>query len=134
MGVRIHKKYGLNPTMTTCFYCGESKDILLVGSATTEFKKVGLSDYDGRMNPNIGVIDKEPCSKCAKYMEQGIICISVKDDSVGSDNPFRTGGWAVVKDSAFDTFLDRDILLNIKKSRVVFIPDTVWDNMGLPRK
>ena len=133
MSIRLHSKHGLNPTMTKCFFCGESKDILLVGSKVTQFRNAGVPvSSDGKMPMNIGAVGYEPCQKCKKYMDMGVILISVKDGEEGK-NPYRTGGWVVVKDDyiskVFDTHISQDIL----KNRVAFIPDESWDRLGLPR-
>jgi hypothetical protein len=136
MSIRIHKKHGVNPTMTQCFLCGESKEILLVGSATKRFKDAGVpvSD-DGKMPMSIGAIDKEPCQKCEGYMKQGIILISTRDGEEGSDDPYRTGGWLVVKEDAVKRMGLKSPALEerILKQRVCFIPDEAWDFFGLPR-
>ena len=122
MSIKLHPKYGLNPTMTTCFICGDAKDILLVGNASKK-----------EMPHKIGCIDKKPCQKCKEYMTQGVICISVKDGESG-DNPYRTGGWCVVKTEFIERVINDIQLLNdILKKRVLFLHDTVWDAIGLPR-
>ncbi|MHC4951494.1 MAG: hypothetical protein ACYTEU_11005, partial [Planctomycetota bacterium] len=106
--MRLHKKYGLNPTMTNCYFCNEPDSILLPGSATKKFKEAGLAAEDGEMKPNIGVLDMTPCSKCADFMKKGIILISIKDDTTEKQmkasisNPYRTGAWCVVKQEAVE--------------------------------
>ena len=47
MSISLHKEHGLNPTMDTCFYCNEPKDILLVGARVSKFKEAGLADETG---------------------------------------------------------------------------------------
>ena len=133
MNIPLHPKYGVNPSMTTCFYCGESKEIILVGSRTRQFKEAGLASESGEMPPSVGCIDKIPCAKCEELMKQGTILISVKDGEDG-DNPYRTGGWVVIKDEAIrgmirPTALAEDII----RTRIAFVPDQAWDAMGLPR-
>lgn len=127
----LHHKHGINPTMTTCFLCRETKDILLVGAKIKAFKKEGLCSKDGEMNHQIGCIDKEPCQKCKEIMEQGIIFISTKDDDI----EYRTGGWCAIKESAVRKMgIKPESMLNdICKSRVCFIQDSVYDSFELPR-
>ena len=81
--------------MFNCFFCGGAAGVLL----------------DRRLKNtlphNVGVINREPCSKCAEYMKQGIILISVKNN----DSTYRTGGWWVVKEEAVRRFgMDTKIL------------------------
>ena len=133
MNIYLHKEHGLNPTMNTCFYCGETKDILLVGAKVSKFKKAGFADSTGKMNMQIGVTDMEPCSKCAEHMKQGIVLISAKDEKVVGNNPYRTGGWIVIKEEALSKMINIELFKKIQIKRFAFIPDTVWDMLGLPR-
>jgi hypothetical protein len=135
----MSKKHGINPSMTQCFYCGEAKDIILVGSATKKLKEAGVDvSDDGKMPMLAGVFDIIPCDDCKEYMEQGIILISVRDGAKGI-SPYRTGGWVVIKEDAFqrafnpEAISDQSIVESICKSRWAFLEDTVWDAVGLPR-
>lgn len=103
--------------MANCFFCGEPKYLLL----------------DRRLKPTFarsGVYDQEPCDKCKEFMTQGIILISVRDGESG-DNPYRTGGWVVIKEEAAKKMFTDDRLLG--KVRCIFVEDTTWDKLGLPR-
>lgn len=141
----LHPKHGLNPTMTTCFYCNELASILLVGSRTKKFKEIGLAKKDGEMNMNIGVIDAKPCSQCERYMKQGVILISIRDGEETEmenakrekrlPNPYRTGGWAVVRDEFIQRVINPpELASQILKQRFCFVPDYAWDKLGLPRQ
>lgn len=101
--------------MTTCFFCNKSKGIML----------------DRRLRetlPREACYDKEPCDDCKNYMSQGIILISVKDGESG-DNPYRTGGWVVIKEQAALKVFDKEVL----EKRVCFVEDTAWEKLGLPK-
>lgn len=73
-------------------------------------------------------INKEPCDQCKKYMKQGILLISIRDN-INKENPYRTGAITVIKEKAAKRIFNVDIL----KSRAAFIEDSVWDKIGLPR-
>lgn len=107
--------------MDLCFLCHEPKGIVL--------------DWRLRNSlPRQACYNKEPCDKCAEWMKQGVILISVRDGESG-DNPYRTGGWPVVKDEALRRIVgDSERLDEILKARVCFIDDTTWDLIKLPRK
>ena len=107
--------------MATCFYCGEPKNEIILN---TRLENV---------LPRYGCYDKKPCDKCKEYMEQGIIVISVSDNSTG-DNPYRTGGWWVVKEEALAKIFNIDTMANIHKRRVMFIEDSVCETIGLTRE
>ena len=116
-GIRLHKKFGLNPTITRCFVCGEDKnEIALLGAA-----------YEGEAPMHL-CLDKEPCDKCKEHMKQGIILISVRDGESG-DNPYRTGGWVVIKEEALKKVINDPKLL---ENRMMFVPDAAWKALGLP--
>lgn len=107
--------------MALCFYCQEPKEVLLHRQ---------LRD----VLPHSAVYDMEPCDKCADLMEQGIILISTLDSDTGSDNPYRTGGWCVITEEAMRRWLpNKNLADDICKARFCFMPDEVWDKLGLPR-
>ena len=124
--IRLHPKYGLNPTIPTCFFCGKEKnEIVLLGAA-----------YDGEAPKHIGAMDKTPCEECKKWMERGVILISVRNTPPEheQDNPYRTGGWVVVKDEAIPKMFCEKEAQDILTKRAVFLEDAVWDQFGLPRE
>lgn len=121
-GIRLSPKYGVNPMVTLCFYCQESMDVALLGRLK-----------DDAEAPRQAVIDMEPYDKCAGYMEQGVILISVRDGDDETDNPYRTGGWVVVIDEVIHRMIDEQVAEEIVKRRMAFVPDDAWDKIGLPR-
>jgi len=133
MNITLDPEHGLNPSLSTCFLCGESNEIILFGRLTPSQRKA-LKAEGGKAPRNI-CMDKTPCSKCAEYMEQGVILISV-DESRSSDtsNPYRTGGWCVVKEEAVKRWglKPQELEDQIIESRVAFIPDELWNILGLP--
>jgi hypothetical protein len=94
-------------------------------------------------------------------MKQGILLISVRDgefDAIAKDqesyklsydrasayerkhfrqfvpNPYRTGGWCVVKEDAVKRFVQPpELLADILRHRWSFIDDATWELIGLPR-
>jgi hypothetical protein len=66
-------------------------------------------------------------------MKQGIILISVRDGEHGS-NPYRTGGWCVVKEEAFMKIFQGSAAVQAQQKRVAFIANSVWDEVGLPAR
>jgi len=143
--IRVSKKHGVNPSITQCFLCGKDKDILLMGHISggkaSEMKQAGVDikpEHDAEAPMKMGVVDMEPCQKCLDWMSQGIILISVadgEDEKADNKNPYRTGGWCVLKEAAVKKMLnDSETLQEIIKKRVAFVPDKVWDLLGLPRE
>jgi len=121
MRITLSQKHGVNPSIPLCYYCHEPKnEIVLAGRLPGDAEA-----------PRHGVWDKVPCDKCLGYMEQGLMCISVRDGTP-RDNPYRTGAMTVItKEAALRIFgeQNRDII----DHGVTFLEDSVWDKIGLPR-
>ncbi len=119
---------GVSLALTRCFYCGEGSEIL-INEVLTSSPSRKTEELHNK------VVSMRPCSKCEEYMKQGVILISTKDGEEGSKNPYRTGGWAVVKDEVIERMVKpKDLADEILKARFCFVPDQVWDAVGLPRE
>jgi len=121
--IRLSPKHGLNPSLGMCFYCQEENgEVIVPGQLHGDVEA-----------PRKAVWHRDPCAGCKGLMEKGIILISVKTGESG-DNPYRTGGWCALKEEAVIRMVsDTKLLEHILKARVVFLPDEVWDLLGLPR-
>jgi len=120
MSIRISEKHGINPTIPLCFFCNQPKnEVILAGRL--------LDDVEA---PRNAVWNKEPCDTCKEYMKQGILLISTKDGEKG-DNPYRTGGWCVVKEEALRKMVP-DENHPMFKMRMAFVEDSSWKQLGLP--
>lgn len=115
--IRLHKDHGLNPTMPTCFYCGESKnEIALLGAAS---KKITGEEKAPMHGP---VIDMEPCDNCKDYMKQGVILIGVVEEKTHNEkNPYRSGHFMVVKDDVVRRNFNPEMAERVIESRCAFI-------------
>lgn len=130
--LKLSKKHGLNPSLGICFYCGESSgEIVLAGRLPGDAEA-----------PRSACWSMNPCPKCAEYMKQGIILISVRDNDEPKEGrpipkdyqPYRTGGWVVVKEHFITMYLRGEAAQLILEKRYAYVPDTVWDSfLGLPR-
>lgn len=106
--------------LTKCFYCLEPDRILL---ATRYYEtKKGMQPTKDLAPFDRKVIDMDPCQKCADWMKKGIILIGI--DSAKSEpnwnepptlnedrerwmpNPWRSGGWSVIKEEAFKRLVE----------------------------
>lgn len=97
-GTTLSPKYGVNPCIPVCFYCGEQKnEIALLGRIG------GKADLEA---PKSAVLDYEPCEKCQKIFAQGVLLIEVTDYPIVqgqpaiSQNAYPTGRHAVVRPEA----------------------------------
>lgn len=121
--IRLSPKHGVNAAIPLCFFCGEPKnEVILAGRLKGDMEA-----------PHSAVWDRRPCDKCAGLMTQGVMLLSVRDGESG-DNPHRTGAMVVVRDDVIRRLVGPEELVEqIIKSRVCFVPDEAWDKMGLPR-
>ena len=114
--------------MFQCYFCGKDAGILLDRR---------LRDILPRQ---VGVVDMTPCNECEEFMKQGIILISISDDTTFEQmkekipNPYRTGSFVVVKESFLDALNEGDMKEFARKNRFMFITDSAWDKIGLPRE
>lgn len=144
MSIRISPKHGVNPAVLHCYFCNKPKN---------ELALLGMLPGDAEA-PRRLVADTEPCDECKEYMARGILLISVADgepDRMDSErvawefdhrrnkqpfipNPNRTGGWSVVREEAVKRWItDQAVCDQIMKARFAFVPDEVWNAIGLPR-
>jgi len=115
-----------------CYYCGKTAGVLL----NKRLRKT--------LTQNMGVLDSDPCNECKKLMDQGIMFISIRNETTneemnpkdkGLPNPFRTGKIAVVKEQAVKQIINNDKMLEFAlKYRFMFITDEAWERLGLPNK
>lgn len=122
--IKLSPKHGVNPSLSACFYCGKDKnEILLLGRLP-----------DDAEAPHRLVYSMEPCEECKDYMEKGIICISIDPKlSKDTNNPWRTGRWAVVTDNGVKRFgMPPELLEKVLEKRVCFMEEEVWDRLGIP--
>lgn len=64
--IRLHSKFGLNPTVPVCFWCGEDTgEVALLGAA-----------YKGEA-PSKMIMSYDPCPNCQKLFSQGCFCFEV---------------------------------------------------------
>jgi hypothetical protein len=125
--IRLSPKHGVNPSLALCYLCQEETgDIILPGKLP-----------DDAEAPRRAVWTREPCDKCKGWMDQGCIFISVRDGEPDHVNPYRTGGWVVLKTEAVERMREvvkpESLIDHILQARVAFLEDATWNALGLPR-
>ena len=88
--IRLHPKYGVNPTISSCIICGKEKnEIALLGNAYKEQAPMHM------------VTSIEPCDDCrTKYLTIGIMLVETNEQRQPS------GNIAVIKTEAFQKIFD----------------------------
>lgn len=85
--IRLHKQYGLNPTLSTCFYCGEETgEIALLGAA-----------YKGEAPMHL-CTSLEPCPSCKLKFKNSVLLVEARQDERNKPQP--TGRWVAIAKEA----------------------------------
>ena len=97
--IRLSKKYGLNPTIPICFWCGKEKnEIALLG-------RIGKRGEDIEA-PRSMILDYNPCDDCARTMERGVTIMEASDNPISEgqqqiqEGIYPTGKWCVIRQEA----------------------------------
>lgn len=95
--IRLSPKYGVNPTIPVCFWCGkERNEVALLGYMGDSS---GYEDIEALLH---SVIDFEPCDECRRGMSIGFTLMEVTHNpnyrtSVPvRDGVYLTGAYVVV--------------------------------------
>lgn len=119
--LKLSPKYGVNPTISACFFCGEDKGIALMGHIHEKDEKgrsIRGSDVEA---PRRMVFDYEPCDKCKKKMAQGITIVEV--------NP-PTGAFNVITKESFERvfrdLIGEDNYKNVLKRGMMLLDSSVY--------
>lgn len=93
MNVKLSKKHGLNPSIDTCFYCGEAKGVALLGKLRNDVEA-----------PKNIILDIEPCDTCSKEFSKGILLIEVSSNKTNiqiTEDYYATGSYWLVNEDLF---------------------------------
>lgn len=78
--IKLSPKYGVNPTMPICFFCGNTKnEVALLGKIGK-----GKDDFEA---PRQCLLDYEPCEECKKKMEGNVTAIGVLNHPMQNGQP-----------------------------------------------
>lgn len=118
-GIRVSKKWGVNPTIPVCFWCGEEKDeIALLGKLKGDIEAPHRMWIPG---------DYEPCDSCKSKFEKGIVLIEADTKPIINENQppyygaYPTGHYMVIKEEAFKKIFNEDIYEQASKNKMCFI-------------
>lgn len=84
--IPLSPKHGVNPSMTVCFYCGETTGIALMGKLKGDAEA-----------PRECCCSLDPCDKCKQKYNGYLLVVEMKEDK--SD---PTGRWTAIPKEAVD--------------------------------
>jgi hypothetical protein len=100
--ITLHPKFGVNPTLGICIFCGEDDGTIGL-----------LGANRGREAPRRSVISTTPCAKCKALMAQGITLLEAQHHKGDCTLELRpgvhfTGRWIVMKSEAVERIFHED--------------------------
>lgn len=125
--IKLSPKYGVNPTIPTCFFCGEDKnEIAMLG-------KMGKGKEDVQA-PMHMVLDYTPCDKCREQFSRGFLLVETTENPSDnrppiSDTHYPTGKYVVLKSESANRIFERD---DIKDGDRALIDEQVFNRMFPP--
>lgn len=126
-GIEVSPKYGLNPVIPVCFWCGKEKnEIALMGrvrkreTRNTAYGTRGTRVVNDDVEmPREVVLNYEPCDCCREQFNQGVHLVEVTphvDDERpaftkdGKDTPlYPTGRFVVMKTEAVQRIFNMNL-------------------------
>ena len=111
--MRLHPKYGVNPTLAVCQWCGkDTGDVVLLGAA-----------YKGEA-PYRMVVSKMPCPTCQAGMDKGITLIEAREVN---GRPEHTGRWCVITEDAARRLFTNPPLDDVLRMRKAYVEQDVME-------
>lgn len=128
--IQLHPKFGVNPTIPTCFWCGNSKnEVALLGAA-----------FKGEAPAKL-CIGYEPCDECEKNMAKGVTFMEASHKPAHDNqhpiqpNVYPTSRWVVVKEEAIGRIINNEAMAaDIIKSGKAFLDVEAFTNLFVPQE
>lgn len=121
-GIRLSEKYGVNPTVQKCFWCGGDIGVALLGKLKGD-----------REAPREMVLDYSLCKECEEKKKEYVHLIEAVHEPDYQNQPeiqkdlWPTGRNMWIRDAALINIIHGELAKNIIKSRVAFVSSDVFD-------
>lgn len=123
----MSKKYGVNPTIPLCFWCGKEKnEIALLGKLPNDAEAPHFTWLVG---------DYEPCKACEELRKQGIDLIEVSDHPIVHPKQpkwygvYPTGHHIILKESGVRAVFKPETADRLCESRIGFMDQETYANL-----
>lgn len=122
--IRLSEKHGVNPSLESCFWCGESMGVALLGRLPNdaEAPRHIMTGYD-------------ECPKCQEQRALGIKFIEVNttanfpDQPAMADGVYPTGRCVILKEHVLDSIEPQELREKIRRKRAAFVLSSMWDQI-----
>jgi len=130
MSIRLSEKYGVNPSLGVCFWCGQDDGtVLLMG----RMDRGGLHDIEA---PRHACVTYEPCAKCQSGMDLGITIIEASEEPTYKGQPamqrgvYPTGTYCVLTEDAIKRLIiTPEFLEQVLAKRVAFMDSHTYHTL-----
>lgn len=119
--IKLSPKYGINPSLSDCFFCGKTKHLFMFG-------KIGKGKTDIEA-PQHAIYDYEPCDECKKLWEGKTVVIGcVTEQPADKRAPivrskdgdlYPTGSYLVMEREAIKK------IFNVEPKNVIYAEEAV---------
>lgn len=123
--VKLSPKHGVNPTISSCFYCGKD---------TGEIALLGRLKGDAEA-PMRSILSYEPCDACKEKFKAGVLCIGVVRAQPNDGRPpisgnggtplYPTGSYCVMRAEA----VQRVFGINVKAGGHILTDQAVLEKL-----
>lgn len=120
--IRLSEKYGVNPTVQKCFWCGGDIGVALLGKLKGD-----------REAPRELVLDYSLCTECEEKKKKYIHIVEALHEPNYQNQPeiqkdlWPTGRNLWIKDAAFSNIIHGELAENVIKARVALVSSDVFD-------
>lgn len=125
--IRISEKYGVNPTIPICFWCGREKN---------EIALLGKLPGDAEAPKSTWLVgDYEPCDACKELRGQGIDLIEVADHPIAHPKQlpwhgaYPTGRHVILSEHGIRAIFSVDVADDLCKRRIGFLDRETFINL-----
>ena len=133
--IELSPKYGANPMIPSCFWCGKPKEVITLVGRLRINPETGEKERNGDFKAEDGmVIDFEPCDTCKEQWKEGVVVAEALHKPMVKNTPpvttdsntgkplYLTGRWTVLKENC-----DLAKRINGKKGKLTLIGKEIMD-------
>lgn len=120
--IPLSKKYGVNPTIPICFWCGEEKN---------EIALLGKLKGDAEAPKSTWILgDYEPCDECKSKWEKGIRIVEASHIPLTDKQPpylqkdaYPTGNIMVITEDGAKKIFSEEVIDKILEKKCVLVDE-----------
>ncbi len=124
--IRLSKKFGVNPSLNLCWWCGKDKNEIILAGV-----------FGGKEAPHKAIWNYDPCDACKEAMEKGIVVVEACDREIEGvavaelqQGVWATGSWSVItEDAVRRIFKPGSLLEQVLEKRKTFMDQETYQQL-----